>query len=90
MKKERDMYLFVQNIKPQTTLKRDIWVLDLMPNAKPNYYTSFENLPVCTITQIMADLVNNKKICFDEKITGSYFYNFIAQSMNNKNKLFVG
>lgn len=90
MKKERSTYLYVQMIKPKTCLKHDLWVLDLIPNAKPNYYTSFENLPVCNITQIIADLVNNRKICFDDKMTGSYFFNFIAQSMNNKNKLFVG
>lgn len=75
-------YLFVQNVKNTTTLSSHMAVLDLQPNPKPNYYTSFNNLPMDNkVNQLIIDLLNNSKICYDKPMTGAYFNNFVSQSI---------
>ena len=84
MAKNRDYFVYVREISNRTTLSNKYLVLDLVPIPKNNYYTSLANVPPERLPPILFDLVNNNKIWFDTKLTGSYFYNFMAQSMNNK------
>ena len=84
MAKNRDYFLFVREISNKTTLSNKYIILDLVPNPKSNYYTSLMNVPLERLPPALPDLINNNKIWFDKKLTGAYFYNFMAQSMNNK------
>ena len=84
MAKNRDYFLFVREISNKTALSNKYIILDLVPNPKSNYYTSLMNVPLERLPSALPDLINNNKIWFDKKLTGAYFYNFMAQSMNNK------
>ena len=84
MAQNRDYFVYVREISNKTSLPNRIIVLDLIPNPKINYYTSLANIPISQLPPVLVDLVNNNKIWFDKKLTGAYFYNFMAQSMNNK------
>lgn len=87
MRDNSGSYLFVQNIKNTTQLSKRIWVLDLQPNTKSNYYTSFNNLPVCDTTTLIFDLLSNNKVWYDSRLTGAYFNNFMSQSGVNVRKV---
>ena len=84
MSKNRDYFVYVREISSRTTLSSKYLVLDLVPIPKNNCYTSLANVPPERLPTILFDLINNNKIWFDTKLTGSFFYNFMAQSMNNK------
>lgn len=84
MAKNRDFFVYVREISNRTTLPNKYLVLDLVPNPKSNYYTSLMNIPPEKLPPSLPELINNNKIWFDKKLTGAYFYNFMAQSLNNK------
>lgn len=82
MRDKGKQYLFAQSLKDASQIGKRWLVLDMTPNANPNYYTSFANLPITPVTTVLIDLLNNNKIWFDDNMTGSYFYNFMSQSNN--------
>ena len=90
MRDNRSHYLFVQMVSNKTQLSKRMWVLDLKPNTQPNYYTCFDNLPVCEITKLIFELMNNNKVWFDDRLTGSYFNNFVSQSTPAVRRLSIG
>ena len=80
MRDTNKQFLFVQAVKDHSQIGKNWLVLDLVPNPKPNYYTSFANIPQSRVSDTILDLLNNNKIWFDDNLTGSYFNNFISQS----------
>ena len=80
-------YLYVKNEDPKTHIEESTIVLDLQPSMKRNHYTAFQNLPVNDETRMIAALLSNKKVYFDDRMTGAYFYNFLAQSQLELNRV---
>lgn len=83
-----DYYLFVRELSNKTNIGRSNIVLDLIPNTNPNYYTSLANVPIGRLPEILFTIVNNNKIWFDNRMTGAYYYNFMAQAFNNRTRLY--
>lgn len=84
MDEKRNYYVFVRNVNPKTPIPNRCFVLDLTPSTKNNYFVSLMSIPIDRLPPILPELITNQKIWFDDKMTGSYFYNFMAQSTNNK------
>ena len=62
-------------------------VLDLNPSLKRNHYTAFQNLPPSDENKLIASLISNQKIYYDDRMTGAYFNNFLSQSVLQLNRL---
>ena len=80
-------YLYVKMENMKMHIPEECIVLDLEPSMKRNYYTAFQNLPVNEENKMIAALLSNKKIYFDDRMTGAYFYNFLAQSQMALNRI---
>ena len=81
-----DPYLYVRTLQ-DFRITDDLIVMDLLPNMKKNYYTAFQNLPLNDTTRMIYSLLTNKKIYFDDRMTGAYFYNFLSQSQLQLNRI---
>ena len=81
-----DPYLYVRTLQ-EFRITDDLIVMDLLPNMKKNYYTAFQNLPLNDTTRMIYSLLTNKKIYFDDRMTGAYFYNFLSQSQLQLNRI---
>ena len=81
-----DPYLYVRTMQ-DFRITDDLIVMDLLPNMKKNYYTAFQNLPLNDTTRMIYSLLTNKKIYFDDRMTGAYFYNFLSQSQLQLNRI---
>lgn len=80
-------YLYVRSEDPKTHITEDTIVLDLQPSMKRNHYTAFQNLPSTDQNRMIASLLSNRKIYFDERMTGAYFFNFLSQSQLELNRI---
>ncbi len=74
-------YIYVRSENPRTHIDEETIVLDLQPSMKRNHYTAFQNLPATEENRTIAALLSNKKVYFDDRMTGAYFFNFLSQSM---------
>lgn len=81
------MYMYVRSEDPKTHMPEEIPVLDLQPSLKRNHYTALQNLPLNDELRLIASLLSNKKVYFDDRMTGAYFYNFMAQSQMELNRI---
>ena len=80
-------YIYVKNEDVKMHIPEDVIVLDLNPSMKRNRYTAFQNLPSNDENRLISSLISNKKIWFDDRMTGAYFYNFLAQSVSQLNRI---
>ncbi len=78
-----DQYIFVQMLKDKETTPKRLVTLCLNPSTNPDWFTSFQTLPKTSVVLAMCDLMTDRKIWFDDRLTGSYFYNFVSQSNQN-------
>lgn len=78
-----ERYLYVQMLKDGQTTPKRLVTLSLKPSTNPDYYTSFQTLPKSPVVLDIGDLLADKKIWFDDRLTGSYFFNFVSQSNLN-------
>lgn len=79
-------YIYVKEESPRTHIPEETIVLDLAPSMKRNHYTAFQNLPNNDENKLIASLIANKKVYFDNRMTGAYFSNFLAQSQLSLNR----
>ena len=80
-------YLYVKSESPGQHVPEDMIVLDLQPSLKRNHYTALQNLPLTDELKMIISLLSNKKIYFDDRMTGAYFYNFLSQSQMELNRI---
>ena len=80
-------YLYVRTEDPKMHIDESTIVLDLQPSVKRNHYTALQNLPASDENRTISALLSNRKIYFDERMTGAYFYNFLSQSQLQLNRI---
>lgn len=80
-------YLYVRDEDPKTHIDESTIVLDLQPSLKRNHFTAFQNLPSSEENRMIAALLSNRKVYFDDRMTGAYFFNFLAQSQIELNRV---
>lgn len=80
-------YLYVKEENNKMHVPEDMIVLDLQPSMKRNHYTAFQNLPATDENRLIASLLSNKKIWYDNRMTGAFFNNFLAQSQLSLNRI---
>lgn len=80
-------YIYVKTEDVRMHIPENVTVLDLIPSMKRNHFTAFQNLPSNDENRLISSLISNKKIWFDSRLTGAYFYNFLAQSVMQLNRI---
>ena len=80
-------YVYVKEENPKTHIPESMIVLDLEPSMKRNHFTAFQNLPANDENRLISSLLSNKKIWYDDRLTGAYFNNFLAQSVMQLNRI---
>ena len=80
-------YLYVKEEDPKMHITEDMTVLDMTPSMKRNHFTAFQNLRANDETRLISSLLSNKKIWYDNRMTGAYFNNFLAQSTLQWNRV---
>lgn len=80
-------YLFVKEEDPKMHIPEETIVLDLHPSMKRNHFTAFQNLPSNDENKLISSLISNKKIWYDNRMTGAFFNNFLAQSVMELNRI---
>ena len=80
-------YIYVKEENPKMHIPEETIVLDLQPSMKRNHYTAFQNLPSNDENRLISSLISNKKIWYDNRMTGAFFNNFLAQSVLQLNRI---